>query len=78
MAASAKVLACLVGTLIGEERDPATLDAYGRVELDRFLRYMRRRYDGEARERGLRFEVTQEPGLPPALRHSPLRPPWQI
>ena len=68
-AAAARTLACLVGAVLGDEPEPAAAEGQPRVELQRFLRYLRRRYGGEARERGLALRGREpRPALPAALR----------
>ena len=66
-AAAGQALGCLVGLLLGDEADSAVA-GHSRVELERLLRHLRRRYGGEAQARGLGFEATLEPGVPGQLR----------
>jgi CheY-like chemotaxis protein/two-component sensor histidine kinase/HPt (histidine-containing phosphotransfer) domain-containing protein len=66
IAASAKTLACLVDGLVGGS-SPRRREAYGRVDLARFLRHLSRRWTGEAHESGHSLDVVVGPDLPAAL-----------
>jgi CheY-like chemotaxis protein/two-component sensor histidine kinase len=67
VAASADTLACLLRSLIGETASPEEIAAHGRIEVQRFLRHLSRRWSGEARERGARFAIDAAPSLPAVL-----------
>jgi CheY-like chemotaxis protein/HPt (histidine-containing phosphotransfer) domain-containing protein len=70
VSASAKTLARLIATLLGEPGAAGAESTPQPVDLQRFLRHMRRRYVGEASARGLKFEVEAASGLPDALQVS--------
>jgi CheY-like chemotaxis protein len=65
-ATAGTALGCLVGILLGDEPDAAA--GRTRVDVERLLRHLRRRYAGEAEARGLGFEATREPDVPGQLR----------
>lgn len=66
VAASAKTLARLLG--LGDEADSTPSGAEDEnVDLGRLVAFVRRRHAGEARERGLGFEVRVAENVPPAL-----------
>jgi two-component system, OmpR family, aerobic respiration control sensor histidine kinase ArcB len=67
ISASADTLACLLRSVIGETVSPDELAAHGRIEVERFLRHLSRRWSGEARERGVVFAIDAAPGLPAIL-----------
>jgi CheY-like chemotaxis protein len=67
VAAAAKTLACLVGAMVGDEPEPGTRAGHAVVDLPRFLRYLRRRFAGEARAKGLEFRVEAADDLPQGL-----------
>lgn len=66
--AAADTLSCLAMTLVGEEMHPERREAYGRIDVQRFLRHLSRRWSGEAIERGVGFRLCAEPDLPGVLR----------
>jgi two-component system aerobic respiration control sensor histidine kinase ArcB len=69
VSAAAKTLTRLVDALLG---DSEAADAPATVNLQRFLRHMRRRYVGEASARGLRFVIEITSDLPGGLMVSPV------
>ena len=70
--AASRTLACLVGIVLGEEPDPAEAEADRRVETDKLLAHLRRRYAAEAADRGLSFVVEAGAGAPAGLRTDPV------
>jgi CheY-like chemotaxis protein len=66
-AAAAKKLACLVRTAIGDLPDTLTEANYATVETRRLLRYIRRRWCGEAADKGLVFRIEAAEDLPDLL-----------
>ncbi len=68
VAASAKLLACLVNDLLGQEMAPERRVAYSHVEIPRFLRHLARRWNGEALESGGSFRIEADPDLPMLLQ----------
>ncbi len=72
VAASAQTLACLVNGLIGEDLAPERGQADDHVDLPRFLHHLGKRWSGEAEERGLRFRIEADHGLPGTLRVEPM------
>ncbi len=65
--AAASKLACLVRTAIGDLPDTLTEANHATVETRRFLRYIRRRWCGEAADKGLVFRVEAAEDLPDLL-----------
>lgn len=72
IAAAARTLGALVGTVLGEEPDRSSEGAGPGLETAGFLNYLRRRHVGEARERGLRLLVEAQDDLPRLLRLEPI------
>jgi two-component system, OmpR family, aerobic respiration control sensor histidine kinase ArcB len=66
-AAAATKLACLVRTAIGDLPDTLTEANHETVETRRLLRYLRRRWRGEAAEKNLDFRLEASEGLPDLL-----------
>ena len=67
ISAASKTLACLVGAMVGEQLDPEVLRSHARVDLPRFVRYLRRRFAGEARGKGLHLVIEEAARLPAEL-----------
>jgi two-component system, OmpR family, aerobic respiration control sensor histidine kinase ArcB len=66
-AAAATKLACLVRTAIGDLPDTLTEANHATVETLRLLRYLRRRWSGEAADKGLGFRLEAGEDLPDLL-----------
>jgi two-component system, OmpR family, aerobic respiration control sensor histidine kinase ArcB len=72
IAAAARSLSDLVGSVLGEPSDPAAEGSAPVVDMVRFLDYLRRRHAGAARERGLDLVVEAQGDLPDGLALDPL------
>lgn len=62
--AAAKTLDCLIRAALGDEPDFGERSTHARVDLRRFMRHLQRRWSGEARAQGLRFDVEAAGDIP--------------
>lgn len=65
--ASAETLSYLVDAFLDEDPGPASGITCDVVDMASFLSYLARRWNGEARQKGLRFGISTGPDLPTGL-----------